>query len=140
MARKAAIDLAIIDTRPGVEADATQVAALSDFMLVPICPANLDPLAVRATLDIFQGDRRSAAFVLNACQPSHGIVEAAVTRDARRKLKLFGAPVAPFSIGQRVALPRAMASGMTAAELYPEGNAAEEIRALWRYVERELDK
>ena len=124
MARKAAIDLAIIDTRPGVEADATQVAALSDFMLVPICPANLDLLAVQATLDIFQGDRRRAAFVLNACQPSHGIVEAAVTRDARRKLKLLGTPVAPFSIGQRVALPRAMASGMTAAELYPEGNGS----------------
>ena len=139
-ARKAGVDLAIIDTRPGVQADAAQVAALSDFVLVPICPAHLNLLAVQATLDVFKGGQRRAAIVLNSCQPSHGITETSTTRSARRMLKLLGAPVAPVSIGRRMALPHAMASGTTAGEIDPESNAAKEIRALWRYVERDLDK
>ena len=139
-ARKAGVDLAIIDPRPGVQADSAQVAALSDFVLVPVCPANLDLLAVQATLDGFEGGHRRAAIVLNACQPSQGKAEAIATRSARRALRLLGAPVAPVSIAQRKALAQSLASGMTASEIEPESHAAKEVGALWRYVETELDK
>ena len=54
-ARKAGVDLVVVDTRPSVEADAAQVAALSDFVLVPTRPAILDLRAILATLDIVKG-------------------------------------------------------------------------------------
>jgi chromosome partitioning protein len=137
-ARKAGVDLAIIDTRPSVEADAAQVAVLSDFLLIPTRPAILDLRAILATLDIVKGSTNRAALVLNACQPPRGSGEASATTDARNALKAFGVPVAPVTVVQRAALSQALVGGMTASETEPEGKAAKDIRGLWRFVEKEL--
>ena len=69
---KSGVDLVVIDTRPSVEADAAQVAALSDFVLIPTRPAILDLRAILATLDIVKGSSLRAALVLNACQAPRG--------------------------------------------------------------------
>lgn len=139
-ARKDGVDLVLIDTRPSVEADAVQVAALSDFVLVPTRPAILDLRAILATLDIIKGSRTRAAIVLNACQAPRGVGEASITSDARTALKAFGVAVAPTMIVQRAALSHALVGGMAASETEPEGKAAKEMRALWRFVEKELAK
>jgi chromosome partitioning protein len=139
-ARASGVDLAIIDTRPSVEADASQVAALSDFVLIPTRPAILDLRAILATLDIVKGSSIRAALILNACQAPRGSGDASATSDARNALKAFGVPVVPVAIVQRAALSHALVGGMTAAETEPDGKAAKEIRALWRFVERELFK
>jgi len=139
-ARKSGIDLAIIDTRPSVEADAAQVAALSDFVLIPTRPAILDLRAILGTLDIVKGSSIRAALVLNACQAPRGAGDASATSDARTALKAFGVPVAPVAIIQRAALSQALLGGMTASETDPGGKAAKEILALWRFVEKELFK
>ena len=137
-ARKAGVDLVMVDTRPSVEADAAQVATLSDFVLIPTRPAILDLRAILATLDIVKGAADRAALVLNACQPPRGSGEASGTVDARNALKAFGVPVAPVAIVQRAALSHALVGGLTATETEPAGKAAKDIRALWRYVEKEL--
>lgn len=137
-ARKSGVDLVVIDTRPSVEADAAQVAALSDFVLIPTRPAILDLRAILATLDIVKGSSLRAALVLNACQAPRGAGDAAATVDARNALKAFGVPVAPVSIVQRAALSQALVGGMTATEIEPDGKAAKEIRTLCRFVEKEL--
>lgn len=140
-ARAAGVDLVVIDTRPSVEADAAQVAAISDYLLVPTRPAIMDLRAILGTLDIVKGGRHRASIVLNACPaPRGGIGEASSTSDARKALKAFGVPVAPVSIVQRAALSHALLSGMTVSETEPEGKATKEIRALWRYVEKEMGK
>lgn len=139
-ARKTGVDLAIIDTRPSVEADAAQVAALSDFVLIPTRPAILDLRAILATLDIVKGSSIRAALVLNACQAPRGAGDASATSDARNALRAFGVPVAPVTIIQRAALSHALVGGMTASETEPDGKAAKEIASLWRYVEKELSK
>jgi chromosome partitioning protein len=139
-ARKQDIDLAVIDTRPSVEADAIQVAALSDFVLIPTRPAILDLRAILATLDIVKGSSIRAALVLNACQAPRGTGDASATSDARNALKAFGVPVAPMTIIQRAALSHALVGGLTASETDPGGKAGKEIRALWRFVEKELFK
>jgi chromosome partitioning protein len=139
-ARATGIDLAIIDTRPSVEADAVQVAALSDFILIPTRPAILDLRAILATLDIVKGSRLRAALVLNACPAPRGSGDASATVDARNALKAFGIPVAPVSIIQRAALSHALVGGMAASETEPDGKAAKEMRALWRFVEKEVFK
>ncbi len=71
-ARKDGVDLVIIDTRPSVEADAVQVAAVSNLVLVPARPGILDLRAILATLAIVQSSRTRAAIVLNACQAPSG--------------------------------------------------------------------
>jgi chromosome partitioning protein len=139
-ARKQGIDLAVIDTRPSVEADAVQVAALSDFVLIPTRPTILDLRAILATLDIVKGSSIRAALVLNACQAPRGTGDASTTSDARIALRAFGVPVTPGAIVQRAAMSHALVSGMTASETDRDGKAAKEIRTLWRFVEKELFK
>ena len=134
------MELVIIDTRPSVEADAVQVAALSDLILIPTRPAILDLRAILATLDIVKGGRRKAAIVLNACTPARGLGEGSATSDARKALNAFGVPVAPMTIVQRAALSHALVGGMAVSETEPSGKAAKEIRALWRFVEKEIAK
>ena len=139
-ARTAGVRLAIIDTRPSVEADAVQVAALSDYLLVPARPAILDLRAILGTLDIVKGGRHRASIVLNACLAARGVGEASSTSEARAALKAFGVPVAPVSIGQRAPLSHALLAGLGITEAEPKSKAAQEIRALWRYVEKEMSK
>lgn len=139
-AGKAGIDLTIIDTRPSVEADAVEVAKLSDMLLVPTRPAILDLRAILGTLDIVKGATRKAAIVLNACPAPRGAGEASLTVDARKALKAFGVPVAPPAIVQRAAFSHALVAGLTATEAEPDGKAAAEIRALWKFVEKELSR
>jgi chromosome partitioning protein len=136
-AREDGIDLAVIDTRPSVEADAVQVATLADVIVIPTRPAILDLRAILGTLDIVKGSRK-AHIVLNACPPSRGVAEASAAADARKALKAFGAPVAGPTITQRAAYSHALVAGLVATEAEPTGKAATEMRALWRYVEKEL--
>jgi chromosome partitioning protein len=140
-ARTAGVDLVIIDTRPSVEADAVQVASLSDYVLVPTRPAILDLRAILGTLDIVKGGRHRASIVLNACPaPRGGVGEASSTSDARKALKAFGVPVAPVSIVQRAPLAHALVGGQAVSETDPASKATKELRALWRYVEKEMGK
>jgi chromosome partitioning protein len=139
-AREGGIDLAVIDTRPSVEADAVQVAALSDFVLIPTRPAILDLRAILATIDIVKGGRLRSAIVLNGCQAPRGAGEASSTTEARAALKAFGVAVAPMTIVLRTALAQALVGGLTVIETESDGKGAKEIRALWRFVEKELSK
>jgi chromosome partitioning protein len=140
-AREAGVELVIIDTRPSAEADAVKVAALADFVLIPTRPAILDLRAILGTLDIVKGGRHRASIVLNACSaPRGGVGEASATSDARKALKAFGVAVAPVSIVQRAPLAHSLVGGLAVSETDPTSKATKELRALWRYVERELHR
>ena len=132
------IELAVIDTRPSVEADAVHVATLSDLILVPTRPAILDLRAILGTLDVMKGAASRSQIVLNACPPPRGAGKATTTGDARRALAAFGVPVAAVPIVNRTLFSTALLSGQTAGEVEPDGKAAKEMRALWRLVEKEL--
>lgn len=138
-ARADGVDLVIVDTRPSIEADAVQVAALSDVVLIPTRPAILDLRAILETLNIVKGMRK-AHVVLNACPAPRGAGESSVATDARKALKAFGVPVAPMLISQRAAFSHALVGGLAASESEPGGKASKEMRALWRYVEKELTR
>jgi chromosome partitioning protein len=132
------IELAVIDTRPSVEADAVHVATLSDLILVPTRPAILDLRAILGTLDVMKGAASRSQIVLNACPAPRGAGEATLTGDARRALAAFGVPVAAVPIVNRTLFSSALLTGLTAGEVEPDGKAAKEMRALWRIVEKEL--
>lgn len=137
-ARDDGIDLAVIDTRPSGEADAVQVAKLSDVVLIPSRPGILHLRAILDTLDTAKGTARRAIVALNACKPSRGAREASETVDARHALAAFGVPVATTAIVNRDAFSTALRAGLTACEADPDSKAANEMHVLWRSVEKEL--
>ena len=138
-ARTDGVDLVVVDTRPSVEADAVHVAALADVILIPTRPAILDLRAILETLNIVKGMRK-AHVVLNACPAPRGSSEPSIAADARKALKAFGVPVAPMMISQRAAFSHALVGGLAVSETEPEGKAASEMRALWRYFEKGLSR
>jgi chromosome partitioning protein len=137
-ARADGVDIVVVDTRPSVEADVANVAALSDLVLIPTRPAIFDLRAILGTLDVVKGPARRLLLVLNASPPPRGVGEASIVTDARRALTAFGVPVASVAITSRAAFIAAPVTGLTAGETEPQGKAAKEIRALWRIVEKEL--
>ncbi len=138
-ARGEGVDLVVIDSRPSVEADAIQVATSADVIVIPTRPAILDLRAILETLNLVKGSKK-AHVVLNACPAPRGIGEASAATDARKALKAFGVPVAQPTISQRAVFSNALLGGLTATEAEPEGKGAREMRALWRYVEKELSR
>jgi chromosome partitioning protein len=137
-AAEGGVTVAVIDARPGVEADVTMAATLSDLVVVPTRPAVFDLRAIIATIDIVQAAAKRGLIVLNACPPPRGAGEASVVVDARRALAAFGVPVAPVAIVSRSAYPAAALAGLATTELDPSGKAAREMHALWRAVEKGL--
>jgi chromosome partitioning protein len=133
------VDLVVVDTRPSVEADVAHVAALADLVLIPARPGILDLRAILGTIDVVKGAARRSLIVLNACPPARGSGEPAVVTDARHALAAFGVPVAPVVITNRSVLGTALIAGLAATETERDSSkAVTELRALWRFVEKEL--
>jgi chromosome partitioning protein len=57
-----------------------------------------------------------------------------VIEQARTALEAYELPVCPKPIIQRVALAYALIDGRAVTEFEPEGKAAEEIRATWKWI------
>ena len=133
------VDLVVIDTRPSVEADVAHVAALADLVLIPARPGILDLRAILGTIDVTKGAAHRSLIILNACPPPRGVGEPVVVTDARHALAAFGVPVAPMVVTQRLVFGTALIGGLTANETEPDSSKADkEMRALWRFVEKEL--
>jgi chromosome partitioning protein len=83
---------------------------------------------------IVRAAKVKAAFVLSACP-----VRAPEVADTRAALGLHGLAVAGPEITDRRAFARAIATGRAVTEFETHGRAAEEIRALWKWMEENLD-
>ena len=125
--------LAIIDTAPHAAPGVATIAALADFLMIPCRPTAFDLAAIGSSVDIVQAARKSAAFVLNACP-----ARAPEIAEAQEALAAYRLPVAPVHIGERRAYARAVASGSAVTEFEAHGKAAEEITALWKWMQRSL--
>ena len=137
-AKAARVDLAVVDTRPSVEADTVAVARLADLVLIPTRPAILDLRAIGATVQVVMSTKRPALIVLNAVPPARGLVDASITTEARKALEAYGQPVASVAVGNRAALAHALTGGMAVTEFEPIGKAAAELTTLYRQVEGAL--
>lgn len=118
-------DLVLIDTEPRASARVLQIAKEADLQVVVSRPTALDTHAARETIEALQGAGLSARVVLNGALP-----RVSETDDARAFFAGAGATVWPGALHNRVAYQRALASGLTVAELEPRGEAAREIREL----------
>jgi len=118
-----------IEDRAG-RADVVAVRA-AGLVLIPVQPSPLDFWATEATLKMAREERRRALVVLNRVPP-----RSALTDLIAADLATSGAPVASTRIGNRIALVRAMASGLGVIESAGASSAATEIEALAEEVRK----
>jgi len=130
-------DYMFIDTPGAISREVEEAVGLSDFCLIPCRTSLPDMRAIKSTVELVKG--RQAAIVLTQAPVSRSGSEAAVVREARDALKVYGLPITPIVIRHRIAYQHAFASGLTVLEYEPSGAAANEVRALFQWVRGELD-
>ena len=119
----------LIDTPPEADGIASAAAAAADLTLIPCRPSALDLDAVAASVRIAATTGRPFAVAINAA-PVVGVEVA----EMRAALAGAGVPVAPVVLHQRKAFSSRMQEGRTAGEHEPDGKAAAELTALFRWL------
>lgn len=130
-ARHDRMTLAVIDSAPHSDTNASKLASLADLVAVPVRPSALDLASVAATVTMVQALKAHAVFVLNSCPP-----RAPEISEARAVLVKYGLPVFTGEITDRRSFGRAVAGGLGVTEYDPESRASEEIRALWKWLNK----
>ena len=118
-------EFVVVDGPPHAEVEARIAVRAAGLVLVPVQPSPLDLWATEATLAMAREERRSAVVVLNRVPP-----RSSLTDRVAADLAAAGAAIAATRIGNRVALVRAMASGLGVVESPGADSAAAEITAL----------
>ena len=127
-------DVILIDT-PGRDEPSTAAAIRhADLCLIPCRPTSADMQATPPTVATINRLGKVSAFVLNQTPPrGYRIHEAA------RGLSVLGL-VAPVHVVARSAFQDAHGMGLAVTESEPDGKAAAEIRKLWLWIAKKLEK
>lgn len=130
------VQTVVIDT-PGAAASPAMlsIVSLADLVIVPVVPSPHDIRAIENTLEMVEKADRPMEFVINNAGTSGKSI---LTHQAAAALSQHGT-VSPVIIRTRQAF-RAMEDGRVAREIAPKDKAAEEISALWKYLESKLRK
>jgi len=136
VARDNGVTLAILDTPGRAADDAIAAARAADLVVVPFRPVVNDVETMPAVLDLLTtaGSPRSFA-VVNAA-PIQGTRHV----EARAAMEAYGFTVAPVVLYQRNAYADAPADGMAVTEYEPQGKAAQEVRDLYRFAAKQMNR
>jgi chromosome partitioning protein len=130
--KHAAYDYVLIDT-PGVDSAGTLAAIrAADLCLIPCRPTPADLRAFKPTLAAVYRLDKEFAFVLNQAPPRSYRV-----RDASDGLAALGM-LADVTIVTRNDHQDAIGMGQGVTEFNPGGQAADEVRRLWAWLERRV--
>ena len=133
-ADESGVDLAIIDTAAHAETSALAAARVATSALIPCRPASLDLIAIGATVDVVKLANVPAYVVLNGT-PARG----KLTDEARSAIEAYGVPCVPCSLGHRMGFVHALIDGLTVQETEPRSKASSEVRALYKYIAKEME-
>jgi chromosome partitioning protein len=133
--RRGGVEFVVLDL-PGAHNPATAKAiAASDYVLIPSRPNDIDVHASLETADIARRLKRPFAYVFTFV-PSSGQDEPKM----REALEDAGLTVAPKGLGdRRREYADAIASGSTVQEMKPGSASAAEVKAIWRWLEQQLE-
>src|ERR1035438_67982 len=134
-------DMVLIDTPPGAPEVAYEAALVADLMLLPCGASPLDLFALKEALSLAlkaRAERRSQKPRIRFV-PSKVLMSTNLGRGLASSLKDMGKKVLP-SIGQRIVVAEAVASGLTVSEYAPNSTAHEEFRELAKAVDKVLRK
>ena len=126
-------DYCLVDTAGRDAPSIADAAKVADIVLIPCRPTALDMRASVATVQAVQAQGTRFAFVLSQTPPRIGRADKAST-----SLKQLGA-IAPVHIVTRADYQDAILDGQGVTEHKPSGKAANEIRDLAAWVQKQLD-
>ena len=132
-------DIVLIDTPPGMPEIAYQAALAADLVLLPCGSSPIELFALKEVLSLAlkaRAERRSKKPRIRLV-PSRVVMTTNLGRNLTSTLKEMGRKVLP-TIGQRVVVAEAVASGLTVAEYAPDSPAHEEFRELAKAVDKIL--
>jgi chromosome partitioning protein len=133
-AGKAGYDLVLIDT-PGRDEPSTAAAIrAADLCIIPCRPTPGDMKATPPTIATINRLKKDAAFVLTQA-PARSYRNS----EAEKGLSMLGM-VCPHLIVIRNSYQDAQGRGLGVTEFEPEGKAAQEIRDLWKWISKKLEK
>jgi chromosome partitioning protein len=133
-AERAGYDLLFIDT-PGRDEPATAAAIrAADLCIIPCRPTPGDMKATPPTIATINRLQKDAAFVLTQTPP-----RSFRNTEAEKGLSMLGM-VCPHLVVTRSAYQDAQGRGLGVTEYEPDGKAAGEIRELWKWISRKLEK
>jgi chromosome partitioning protein len=132
------VTLSIIDTAGGISAITTSAVRYADLVLIPARPSPADIEATAPTLSLVRAWRKPFDFVLNQT-PIRGqrVGHAATTLGGEAALDVSDVLAQP-SIVMRNDHQDALGAGLAVTEYAAAGKSAEEIRGLWKWVEKKL--
>lgn len=133
-------DYVVIDGAPQAADLAVSAIKAADFVLIPVQPSPYDIWAtsdlvdlVKQRIEITDG-KMQAAFVV-----SRAIKNTRIGEDVIGALEGYGLPILKTRIIQRVSYPSTAASGTTVLDAEPNGDAANEVRALLEELTQKLN-
>jgi chromosome partitioning protein len=118
----------VVDTPPADSEQNAKVIAQADLVLIPTRPSPHDLDALGATLALCHASQRRFVFVVNAAKAN-----ALITIQTVTALSEHG-QVAPAVVADRVLFASSMIDGRTVLDVDPVGRSADEIAALWKFV------
>jgi chromosome partitioning protein len=133
-AQKAGYDLVLIDTPGRDEPAAAAAIRACDLCIIPCRPTPGDMKATPPTIATINRLKKDAAFVLTQTPP-----RSYRNSEAEKGLSVLGM-VCPHLIVLRNAYQDAQGAGLGVTEFEPDGKAAHEIRELWKWISRKLEK
>ncbi len=130
--RAIGVRLLVVDTPPAITPTIEAVIAVSDLVLIPTRASPHDLRAASATVELVERIGKPLVFVLNAVSQ-----RARITGEAAIALSRYGT-LAPAFIHERTDFATSMIDGRTVMEIEGVLPAAEEIGALWEYLDNRL--
>ncbi|MDI7776333.1 AAA family ATPase [Asticcacaulis sp. EMRT-3] len=134
-AEKMGVDLVILDSPPAADSAAVAAARAADLVLIPTRASAFDLHAIKTTAELVRVAQKPAAVLLNAV-PARA---SALIEEVAAVIHSLNLTIAPVCLVDRAALRHAVINGLTAAEFEPLGKAADEVRAVYRWVCGRLD-
>ena len=135
-ARKQGTDLAILDTPPRTADASIEAAKVADVVLMPVRPAinDMETLPALRELIALAGSPSLAFVLINAAA-----IQGQRHAEAQKGAEGMGLKVCPVVLHHRNAYGDAPLTGQGVIEFEPDGKAAEEIKALYKFVSEQLN-
>ena len=130
------IDLTILDTPAASEDAIGHAIALAHLTLLVVRPTFLDIAAALQTAEILRRLRKPGLIVVSQAPVAREGVEPPAVKRAIAALRMMQLPVVPTVIRGRAIYQTSLATGQSVEEVSGGAPAAEEIAALWTYIER----
>ena len=125
------VECLIVDTAAQVANDALTAAEAADLIVIPCTPSGQDLGAIARTVQLARLAGRPTIVVLNRAPVRNPLVASAT-----EALKHYGVQTCPIIIYHRIDHVHAYPAGRTAAETAPKGKAADELRQLEIWIQR----